>query len=144
MANNEREEEITFYLPVNFDKSGKMFMGLLDTWRFVQTAVVVGTLALLIFIAPINVLAKGGLALFVLIPILIVGLLGYNGLGLFDLVIQSTTYLKEKHFYSLKRVDSQEVNSGKEKQKQNWSRRPADSNKRSKKKKKQKNSKKSK
>lgn len=108
----EQEEEVTFYIPLNYDETGSTFLGLIDIRRAVQCLIIFIPGAL-IWSLPLITWVKIVLEVLVCLPLLAIGLLGVQEQGLLDLARSFYSFSKSPKTYSANRItQKKEVQHG--------------------------------
>lgn len=99
-----------FYIPNNFDDSGKIFNGMVETRKFVETSILSAILGKFLWTAlssfPVG--KRIIITMIVLSPVAIFGLIGINGDSLTQFLKAFFMYFKNRKKLRFRRVDIDE------------------------------------
>jgi hypothetical protein len=93
------------FIPVNFNAPNKIIFGLFDSKKLLQALLVAGILEGIVLLLPLIVPVKIALSIIPL-SILVFGIIGYEGLSLFDIFSAIFSYRKSAKAYSMQRVST--------------------------------------
>ena len=105
MAKEEDREQLNIYnIPANYNDSGRLFGGMVQTRNLVEVIVLVGIIGYLELKIPVNFTIKSSIMVVTLAPIFVFGLMGVDGGSLTQFLFTILKFLRNRRKLRMRRV----------------------------------------
>ena len=105
MPKDEEREQLNIYtIPANYNDSGRMFGGMVQTRNLVEVILFAGLIGYLELQIPVNFTIKSSIMVVTLAPIIVFGLMGVDGGSLTQFLFTVIKFLKKRRKLRMRRV----------------------------------------